>query len=57
MENVDMPDFFKDLLRLDRTPKQVLCEHTLACKMDDGKWFCPSCSLKSDYPLGRHNAP
>jgi len=34
-----------------QTPEQLTCSHLLSAKMPDGKYLCPSCSLKGDKPL------
>lgn len=44
-------NLFNDLFKPKGTPEQQRCDHIISSQMGDGKYFCPSCKLKSDYPL------
>ncbi len=53
----DTPDFLKRLFsNMALTEEQRRCGHILSSRMPDGKWFCPSCKLVSEFSLKRGEA-
>lgn len=44
-------DFGGFFTKPNQTAEQKACGHILSSQMKDGKFFCPSCRLVSDFPL------